>query len=877
MFPLVKRFALASLAVFAVAATVFAIVAARGGDGGVLLRWGLPVLALGQAVLFAVVYHGMDVLRRQMRVERSVLHEALDASQQRVRDITDAMPGLIFYVDSELRVGFANRRHLDWLGKEPHTIIGTSIAEVLGDNFTPIRTMVETVLAGSEVTFETTMRIRIGERRVLAHYIPHREHGEIIGYFGLVLDVTDRKILEDELRRARDDLEARVEQRTRELRAGERRFRDFAEASSDWFWEMDSDLRFTWFSDRVRDLGPFDPAVLLGKTRLEIAGPGQDRESMLAHMEDMRNHRPYRDFPVSFEPTPGNVRLVRVSGRPVFDEDGTFTGYRGTATDMTRQSEAEARAAEAETRLLAAVESLPEGFLLWNRDDRLVLCNSALRSMLPEIADILSPGLRFQDYITAVVRKNRGVLRGLDSPDSLAACIALHHDPVKAFEVERFDGLWILVSERKTPDGWTVGTYTDITRLKQAERALRDSEALLTEAQTMARVGYWEWWLTEDRLVWSAETHRQFSLPTGVQPTMASVLSRVHGNDRARVERAARDAMTRGTPLEVEFRLVGAEDEDRFLYARGRVILDESGRPARIVGFSQDVTVRKQAEFALVAAKEQAEIANRTKTEFLANMSHELRTPLNAVIGFSEMILNEVFGALANQRYKEYVTHIYESGRHLLEVINDILDVSRIEVGQLDLQEEAVDVSRVIDSALRLTQTRAGNAGLTVERVVAATAPVLRADQRRLKQMLINMMSNAIKFTRPGGSVTVSYQVNDAGQPCLMVRDTGVGMTADEVDLALAPFRQIDSTLARRHEGTGLGLPLTKSLVELHGGRLDITSAPGVGTTVTLRFPAERIIPPEPPPALPDRSPRSATPSAPTRAKEPVGAEVAAD
>ena len=244
----------------------------------------------------------------------------------------------------------------------------------------------------------------------------------------------------------------------------------------------------------------------------------------------------------------------------------------------------------------------------------------------------------------------------------------------------------------------------------------------------------------------------------------------------------------------------------------------------------------------LIRARDQAEIASRSKSKFLANMSHELRTPLNAIIGFSDVIKGEMFGPVGNPKYLEYVQDINESGLHLLELINDILDLSKIEAGKTELHEENVDVSRALGSCLTLVQERVEEAGVEIECDTASHLPALYADERKFKQILINLLSNAIKFTPTGGKVTIrTWSRKDDGY-VLQIADTGIGIALADIPKALAPFSQIDSNLSRKYEGTGLGLPLTKALAELHGGSLDLQSEVDVGTTVTVRFPAERIV-----------------------------------
>ncbi len=257
-----------------------------------------------------------------------------------------------------------------------------------------------------------------------------------------------------------------------------------------------------------------------------------------------------------------------------------------------------------------------------------------------------------------------------------------------------------------------------------------------------------------------------------------------------------------------------------------------------------DVTDRESAGVALRQAKEQAELADRAKSQFLANMSHELRTPLNAIIGFAEIMTDRLFGPIGDPRYEEYARDIRESGRHLLTLINDILDLSKIEARQANLREEQVEIADLFTACARLVSERAQRGGVDLDVMSAEAVPAVWADRVKLKQILLNLLSNAIKFTPSGGTVRMTAARTPAGDVALAVADTGIGMRTQDIPLALQPFRQIESTLARRHEGTGLGLPLTKAIVEMHGGTLSIVSTPGGGTTVTATLPAERVIDP---------------------------------
>jgi two-component system cell cycle sensor histidine kinase PleC len=283
-----------------------------------------------------------------------------------------------------------------------------------------------------------------------------------------------------------------------------------------------------------------------------------------------------------------------------------------------------------------------------------------------------------------------------------------------------------------------------------------------------------------------------------------------------------------------------------------------------VIGIRMDITALKQTEAALklkadeleereaqlIEAKTNAETASRVKSEFLANMSHELRTPLNAVIGFSSLLKTEVLGPLGHPSYADYVNDIHDSGMHLLTVINDILDLSKVELGKLELSAEAFELPEAISYCVRFVRERAENAGLALIVDVAPDLPLLDADARMFKQIMLNLLSNAIKFT-PAGHVRIIASAAADGAISVTVADSGVGIAPNDLGRLMRPFVQVEGALNRKYAGTGLGLALVKSMIELHGGKVDIASEVGVGTNVTLHFPLERTSRQPVPPSQP--------------------------
>jgi len=387
-------------------------------------------------------------------------------------------------------------------------------------------------------------------------------------------------------------------------------------------------------------------------------------------------------------------------------------------------------------RLNETMDTVSAGFALWDARDRLVVCNAHYRDTYPEMADIIKPGVAYEDLINQAIERNLIDFDG--SPVAwLRQRLDRHRAPQSNHEQWLQNGCCLQISERRTGDGGIATVETDITALKEKEQQLNN-----------------------------------------------------HLNE--------------------------------LMIAQER--LEKQG--AEMVGLIEDYSL----------AKEEAEEANLAKSQFLANMSHELRTPLNAVIGFSQILSTETFGPLGDEKYLSYANDIHQSGHHLLDLINDVLDMSRIEAGKYDFHIEQIDLPELIEESLKMVEGRAADSVIELAFSNENNVKSILADRRALKQCMINLLTNAVKFTFKGGNVIVDVRTSGRFVD-IAVTDTGIGMSSNEVARAMEPFTQIQREKGRSHEGAGLGLTLSKNLIEMHGGSLTLQSQEGVGTTATITLP----------------------------------------
>jgi len=633
-----------------------------------------------------------------------------------------------------------------------------------------------------------------------------------------------------------------------------------------------------------------------------------------------------------------------------------------------------------------AVDSISEGFVIFDPDDRLVMCNQRYLDLYPESAPAMVPGTTFEDIVRYGLRRGEYAEAVGREEEWLAERLRDHRAAKGNVEQQHSDGRWIMVTERRTRNGGIAGLRIDITERKRAQAEAEAAQVRVADFAEAATDWFWET-DAESRITFVSEgfekavgvpkssvlgrclylehdgvpeAHKADVLArrplrdvvierrddgktyfvtfsgkpvyddkgrfTGYRGTSRNVTAEITA-DRALahqtevfstlidnlplgvglVDREFRwmafnrtflelfdltpDSIQIGDPFEkfirintargeygpvddieteVRRRMAIAKRPEFFQFERvrpgGRTIdhrrvpLSGGGFVTTYIDVSaarrreddlRDIRARleRQAEeldaarISAERARESAAAANAAKSRFLANMSHELRTPLNAILGFSEIMSKRLLGPLHGP-YQGYAQDIHVSGQYLLRLISDLLDLSKIEVGQMDLREEMVDLPDLANECMRLLLDKAQASEVTMETRLPEKFPLVFADRLRLKQALLNLLSNAVKFTPPGGRVDVTGRLLPDGGAVVTVADTGIGMRAADIALALEPFRQIDNALTRRTEGTGLGLPLAKTLIEMHGGSLQIRSEPGRGTQVDLRLPEDRLVRP---------------------------------
>lgn len=498
-----------------------------------------------------------------------------------------------------------------------------------------------------------------------------------------------------------------------------------------WDWDL-ARGRLFWSPSMYVILGMEPNSDLMGFNELQAMIHEEDTDLYALARDLLETGQNAVDLEFRIRHAEGHWVWLRCRVEIVSDRDGA-PHLIGIAVDVTEQKKLAEKSATADLRLRDAIETISEAFVLWDADNRLVMCNTKYQTLHQLSDDLVREGA---DYESVMGAARQPLLRSENRIGDVA-------QGERSYEAQLEDGRWLQINERRTKDGGFVSVGTDITELKRHEEKLLESER-----QLMAMVA----------------DLRQHRHKMQLQTKQLVELAEKYAEEKAR-----------------------------------------------------------------------AEAANRAKSEFLASMSHELRTPLNAIIGFSEIMRSGMFGALGSAKYDEYCRDIHDSGTYLLNVISDILDMSKIEAGRVNLTLDSVILDEVIGESTRIMTPQADDRAIRLVTRFDAPLPMV-ADRRAIKQVALNLLSNALKFTPMNGCVTVSTRT-DGDAVVMSVADTGIGIPAHALGMIGKPFVQVENQLTRKHAGSGLGLAIAQSLVELHGGTMKIQSEEGIGTTVTISLP----------------------------------------
>jgi PAS domain S-box-containing protein len=635
-------------------------------------------------------------------------------------------------------------------------------------------------------------------------------------------------------------LTKRAEERDRAeaaLRASERRFRDIAEVAGDTIWEMDADLRFTYFT-RDNDIADqLHPESVVGKTRWEAVGADPERdEPWRRHRADLEARRLIRGFRYRVVAPNGSVFHLAVSGKPFFDEAGAFLGYRGTATDETEMVAARERAERAEQLIRDAIESISEGFAFYDRDDRLVMCNEAYRRLYPGAIHLIVPGTRFEAILRLSIATG-GYAHARGSPEEwIAERLHEHRELADKVEHQLGDGRWMMISERRTSTGGTAGLRIDITALKEAQAELGNSREHLARAQRISGVGSLERDYRTGVTTCSEELCRILGVePEGFRPSLAAIMQYVHPDDRPVALRAAQEAERTGIPAPpLEYRILRPDGTVRTVRRENEIFRDLDGRPFRKIVTFLDITEARAAAEREDALQRQLIRAQRLEAlgTLAGGVAHDLNNTLVPVLALAKIVRDDL---PEDSPAREDMTMIVGAGERARELVKQILAFSRNQ----EVQKAMVDPAAVTREALRILRATLPSTVHIADEISAA--PAILADAGQLQQVVVNLVTNAAQAIGDReGVITVALagpaerpEGGEAGQIRLRIADTGCGMDAKTLDRVFEPF----FTTKGVGEGTGLGLSVVHGIVSAHGGRIEVRSEAGEGTEFSVYLP----------------------------------------
>ncbi|MGF1640185.1 MAG: PAS domain S-box protein [Rhodospirillales bacterium] len=617
------------------------------------------------------------------------------------------------------------------------------------------------------------------------------------------------------------------------LRESEQRFRDFASASSDWFWEMGPDLRFTWLSDQFERLTGVSPDKVIGGTREQLGRSDHADPAWAGHLKDLRGRRPFRDFRYRTWRDDGGEVHFSVSGVPVFDAKGRFQGYRGTGTNITAEVQAEKEAEVARVRLREAIESIAEGFMLFDADDRLILFNSTIARSLPRIADMLTPGTTFESIVRAAAERGY-IVEALGRIEEWVQDRLRRHRALNSPTEQQFiGGQWIQVNEYRTADGGTLLIRTDISDRKWVEEALRQSEERFQLAVSGTRDGLWDRDLVGGT-VWYSPVWRQI---IGLdEREMGGYVWRewVHPDDLPRAIRAMEEHFADITPYyRCVYRHRHRDGRWIWIEARGTCVRDDAGRPVRYTGRFSDISQRVEAEERLRKMKGELEHVARLNImgEMAAGIAHELHQPLTAITNYVQTAhdLLEALNVARSQTVDEAMVRALQQCQRAGQVIQRLRDF----MTKGKARRSAQDINVVVEETTSLALVGATDIGLDLQLDLARDLPIVFVDKIQIQQVVANLIRNGLDAMAQSNHrrLVIRTSRGEGAAVAIEISDNGPGISPAVADRLFEPF------VTTKPQGTGIGLSICRSIVEDHHGHLTVVSRRDGGATFRFTLP----------------------------------------
>ena len=746
--------------------------------------------------------------------------QALRTSEKRYKDIVDHQPGFICRFTPDTTLTFVNEAYANYFNQNRDQLIGQSFLTFIPEHeHDGIRKNLENVIAvGTPVEYEHEVRGPNGEYRWQRWVdMPiYDNDGELIELQSAGQDITKQKLAEQA------------------LRLSEARYKAVSELMSDYafFTKFSEDNPFEpeWLTESFERVTGYSAEDFARLSQKPFLFHEDDRSRALADFHRVRNGESF-SAEYQIQRKDGQMRWLRIFRRPVFDEvNQNVTGYYGVAQDITERKLAEAAQHESEERFRLIFESSDVGIILTDHNNRIIEVNPAICQLLGYEPKSLS-NQEFGQFVHADYQQEEREYRlHLKSG-------AIDHYQLELQYVTRSDAtVWVnsTVSVKRDEEDhstYFINIVQDVTEKKHALQALQRSEEVLRETGRLARVGGWEVNLETLQPVWTAETYRIHGFEIGIPITMDDVINCYEESIRPLILEKFIQTVEKGKSFDVE----AALNNNKWVRVIGKAEYQDH-QVVRVHGTIQDITGRKEAENELLQTKERAEAANRAKSIFIANVSHELRTPLNAILGFTQLLQQS---SQLGTEEKNYVKLIDGSSEQLLHLINDILEISRIEAGHLQKNVDDFDLSDMLHKLHAMFKPQADHKGLTFQLKIAQNLPqFICTDRRKLRQIIINLLSNAIKFTSEG-VVTLTAEAARHNELIIQVNDTGCGIDEKDKRILFEPFLQTE--VGRTQQGSGLGLAICHQFATFLEGRLTVASEVEVGSTFTLYLPIEIV------------------------------------